>query len=192
MLKFSKYRLTWANRHRYNPGRRAISSVGQSASLTPKMSGVRVPHRPPCGTCACHAHRTSDSTHGSFIRVTVSSQWPRYTVGRAHFPPSGTLFSEPQLGHQTCPRPVVRCTGSRRPNICHAGQLRSVYTPATAATADPATGRSSPTAPISGRLPPDPQRGKRPVGVRRLAVVLQLVRPRELHPSIADGDDAPT
>ncbi len=25
---------------------RAVSSVGQSASFTPKMSGVRVPHRP--------------------------------------------------------------------------------------------------------------------------------------------------
>src|SRR5688500_10101020 len=29
------------------PARRAVSSAGQSASLTPRRSGVRAPHRPP-------------------------------------------------------------------------------------------------------------------------------------------------
>ena len=41
---------------------RAVSSVGQSASLTPRVSGVRVPHRPPApqvrsGTCNRAAQR---------------------------------------------------------------------------------------------------------------------------------------
>ena len=92
---------------------RAISSVGQSASFTPRMSGVRVPHRPPdeqTNLFVCVGTRKTERC--DFLKITAS--WGRENLERRREIIRGRVPHRPQ-DEQTN---LFVCVGTRKAERC--------------------------------------------------------------------------